>query len=99
MDDTTKRDTVIERFMRHENDSLSWADMHAMADRIVELEATVERQDRILATLREPSEEVVKGAVKAYWSDRYLSDLNPPGVFGSALRAAVAAAEQEVDRE
>jgi hypothetical protein len=63
-----------------------------VADRIVELEATVERQERILAALREPSEAVELAATHEYWATLKVSPPTP-----RAIRAAVAAAEQEVD--
>ena len=52
--------------------------------------ARADRAERILAAVREPSEAVLEAAGKAFWGDKLLR---------RHLRAAVAAAEQEVGRE
>jgi hypothetical protein len=54
----------------------------------------IDRLRRILAALREPSEAVELAATHEYWATLKVS---PP--IPRAIRAAVAAAEQEVDRE
>ncbi len=100
--DTAKRDAVVERFYAQHYGTMMGAAVldvlvtNAMADRIVELEAAVERANRILAALREPSENVSK----AVWSTWGLWDSQNhfAATLHALVRAAVAAAEQEVGR-
>ena len=70
-----------------------YATMRSLAGEIVQLRQRAERAERILAALREPSEKLL-GEV-----DRQLfAQPSVKGVFFSrAIRAAVAAAEREVD--
>ena len=56
---------------------------------VTRLRAAMERQDRILAALREPNEAVLMGA------HQQLKGIFP-GYLVPVIRAAVAAAEQEV---
>ena len=101
MSDTAKREAVVERFYAQHYGTMMGAAVldvlvtNAMADRIVELEAAEAERDRlrrILAALREPSEGVVDAMENwLVWTDR--------PYMRNAIRAAVAAAEQEVGRE
>ena len=69
-------------------DALVWWDTNAMADEIVRQRQRADRAERILAALREPSDEVVDAAMDAFvdWTD-----------IRHGIRAAIAAAEREVD--
>ena len=87
----TLREHLVTLQAERENvSSQLWDTMNACAG----WEQRAERAERILVALREPSESMRNKVFKDYWSS-----WGPRDFWTVAIRAAVAAAEQEVGRE
>lgn len=86
-----RRHAVLCEFIRpyQSHEDIGGFDAEAMADRIVRLE-------RILYALREPSVGAVDAAWAVYQAQTWWDERDD---MSRAIRAAVAAAEQEVGRE